>query len=133
MKPIKARATRALCHGSWVDVCDNSGAKVIKITSVLRHKTVKGRYPTAAICDIFMGSVVSGKPEMRKTVVYAVLVRQRREFRRLDGTRIKFEDNACAVLKDKDGNPKGTMIKGPIAKEIAERWPMLSKLASIIL
>ncbi len=133
MKPVKARATRALPNGSWVDVCDNSGAKILKITSVLRHKTVKGRNPEAAIGDIVMGSVKSGKPELRKTVVYAVIVRQKKEFRRLDGTRVKFEDNACVLMKDKDGNPKGTMIKGPIAKEIAERWPMVSKLASVIL
>jgi large subunit ribosomal protein L14 len=133
MKPIKARATRALPNGSWVDVVDNSGAKVLKITSVHRHKTVKGRNPEAAIGDIVSGSVKSGKPEMRKTVVYAVIVRQKKEFRRLDGTRVKFEDNAAVILKDKDGNPKGTMIKGPIAKEIAERWPMVAKLASVIL
>lgn len=133
MKAVKARATRALPHGSWVDVCDNSGAKILKITSVLRHKTVKGRNPEAAIADIVMGSVVSGKPEIRKTVVYAVIVRQKKEFRRLDGMRVKFEDNAAVILKDKDGNPKGTMIKGPIAKEVAERWPLVSKLASVIL
>ena len=132
MKPVKARATRALPHGSWIDVVDNSGAKTLKITSVLRHKTVKGRYPEAAIADIVMGSVVSGKPEIRKTVVYAVIVRQKKEFRRLDGTRVKFEDNAAAVLKDEFGNPKGTMIKGPVAKEVAERWPAVAKLSTMI-
>ncbi len=133
MKPVKARMTRALPHGTWVDVCDNSGAKILKITTVLRHKTVKGRFPEAAIGDIIVGSVKSGKPEMRKQVVYAVIVRQKKEFRRLDGTHVKFEDNAAVVLKDRDGNPKGTMIKGPIAREVAERWPLVSKLASVIL
>jgi len=47
--------------------------------------------------------------------------------------RIKFEDNAAVVLKDDKGNPKGTIIKGPVAKEAADRWPGVAKLASIIL
>ncbi|MBT5342362.1 50S ribosomal protein L14, partial [Candidatus Woesearchaeota archaeon] len=58
--------------------------------------------------------------------------RQKKEFRRADGTRVKFEDNAAVVLKDNKGNPKGTIFKGPIAKEAAERWPAVAKVASII-
>ena len=46
--------------------------------------------------------------------------------------RIKFEDNAAIVLKDEKGNPKGTIFKGPIAKEVAERWPAISKVARLI-
>lgn len=133
MKPVKARTTRALQHGAWVDITDNSGGKILKITAVLGHKTVLGRHPEAGVADVVMGSVVSGKPDMRKTVVHAVIVRQKKEYRRFDGTRVKFEDNACVVLKDRDGTPKGTMIKGPIAREVAERWPLVSKLASVIL
>jgi len=64
--------------------------------------------------------------------VFAVIVRQRREYRRPDGTRIKFEDNAAVVLKDDKGNPKGTIFKGPIAKEATTRWPGIAKVASII-
>jgi large subunit ribosomal protein L14 len=132
MKPIRSRATRALPHGAVVDVTDNSGGKLLRIFSVPRHKTVKGRYPEAAIGEIVQGSVVKGRPDIRKQVVFAVIVRQKKEFRREDGTRVKFEDNACVILKDKDGNPKGTVIKGPIAKEVAERWPAVSKIASNI-
>jgi large subunit ribosomal protein L14 len=69
---------------------------------------------------------------MRKQVVFAVIVRQKREFRRPDGMRVRFEDNAVVVLKDDKGNPKGTIFKGPIAKEAAERWPGVSKVASMI-
>ena len=69
---------------------------------------------------------------MRKTVVPAVIVRQKKEYRRPDGTRIKFEDNAAVVLKDDKGNPKGTLIKGPIAKEVVERWPAIAKIAKIV-
>jgi large subunit ribosomal protein L14 len=68
---------------------------------------------------------------MRKQVVPAVIVRQKKEFRRPDGTRVKFEDNAVVICKDDKGNPKGTVIKGPIAKEVAERWSAIGKLANI--
>ncbi|MBI2669187.1 50S ribosomal protein L14 [Candidatus Woesearchaeota archaeon] len=133
MKALKARFTRALPHEARVDACDNSGAKVVKIFCVVGHKTVRGRVPSASIGDLVMCAVKKGKLEMRKTVVPAVIVRQRKEFRRPDGTRVQFEDNACVVLKDEKGNPKGTFIKGPIAKEVAERWPAVAKLASIAL
>jgi len=133
MKAVKGHPTRALPHGTWIDTCDNSGAKIIKIMTVMRHKTVKGRIPSAGIADLIMGSVKRGKPEMRKQVVFAVVVRQKKEWRRPDGIRVQFEDNAVVVCKDKDGNPKGTMIKGPIAKEVAERWPAIAKLAEMIL
>mgnify|MGYP001563547513 FL=1 len=132
MKAVTSRMTRALNHGTWVETCDNSGAKILKIMTVNRHKTVKGRVPQAAVADLVMCSVKSGKPDMRKQVVYAIIVRQKKAWRRKDGTRICFEDNAAVVVKDKDGNPKGTGIKGPIAKEVADRWPLLAKNASLI-
>jgi large subunit ribosomal protein L14 len=70
---------------------------------------------------------------MRTTVTYATIVRQKKEYRRPDGTRIKFDDNAVVILKDEKGNPKGTILKGPVAKEAAERWPGVQKIARIIL
>jgi len=132
MKAVKARVTRGLPHGSWVLACDNSGARILKVISVKKLKTVKGRCPAAGVGDWILASVVKGKPDMRKQVVSAVIVRQKRPYRRLDGTRIKFEDNAAVVIKDELGNPKGTMIKGPVAKEAAERWPLIAKIAKII-
>ena len=132
MKALKGRVTRSLPIQAELRTCDNSGAKVIKIVSVKGHKTVKGRVPTAGVGDLVMASVRKGKLEMRKTVVPAVIVRQKKEYRRADGTRIKFEDNAAVVLKDLKGNPKGTIFKGPIAKEAAERWPAVAKVAKII-
>ena len=115
-----------------VPTCDNSGAKVIKIVSVKGHKTVRGRISAAGVGDLVMASVRKGKLEMRKQVVPAIIVRQKKEYRRADGTRIKFEDNAAVVLKDMKGNPKGTIFKGAIAKEAAERWPAVAKVASIL-
>ncbi|MFC1769124.1 50S ribosomal protein L14 [Nanoarchaeota archaeon] len=132
MKALKARVTKGLTQGSTLETCDNSGAKLIRIFSVKRSKTVKGRQPACGVGDLVLASVRRGKPEMRKQVVFAVVVRQKKEFRRPDGTRIKFEDNAAVVLKDDKGNPKGTMIKGAIAKEIVDRYPAIGKIASIV-
>ena len=132
MKGLKASITRGLPHTANVLACDNSGARILRIISVKNAKTVKGRKPTAAIGDLVMCSVVEGKPEMRKQVVPAVIVRQRMPYKRPDGTRIRFEDNAAVVIKDDLGSPKGTMIKGPISKEAADRWPLVAKIASTI-
>jgi len=132
MKALKSNVTRGLPLEARVPACDNSGAKLLKIFSVVGQKTVKGRVAAAGVGDLVVASVKKGKLEMRKTVVYAVIVRQRKEYRRPDGTRIKFEDNAAVVLKDDKGNPKGTIFKGPIAKEVAERWPAVAKVASMI-
>jgi large subunit ribosomal protein L14 len=132
MKSVKARISRALPVGASIPTCDNSGAKVLKIFTVNGLKTVKGRKPACGVGDLVMASVIRGKPEMRKQVVFAVIVRQRKEYRRLDGTRINFEDNAAVVLKDDKGNPKGTILKGPIAKEATERWPGIAKISNIV-
>ena len=132
MQPIKARVTRALPVGSYVETCDNSGAKIIKIFTVVGLKTTKGRIGSCGVGDLVQASVKSGRPDMRKQVVYAIIVRQRKEYRRIDGTRIKFEDNSAVVLKDEKGNPKGTIFKGAIAKEACDRWPGVAKIASIV-
>ncbi len=132
MKDISSSITRGLPLGSHVNTCDNSGAKVVKIFGVKGYKTVKGQIAAAGVGDLVQASVIKGRPDMRKQVVWAVVVRQKKEYRRVDGTRIKFEDNAVVVLKDEKGNPKGTIFKGPIAKEAASRWPGIAKVASII-
>ncbi len=132
MQPLKARITRAIPVGSKIETCDNSGAKIIKIFTVVGLKTVKGRVPSCGVSDLVMASVLRGKPDMRKQVVFAIIVRQKKEYRRYDGNRIKFEDNSAIVLKDDKGNPKGTIFKGAIAKEACERWPGIGKIASIV-
>ena len=132
MKAIKGRMTRALPLGAYIETCDNSGAKILKIFMVVGHNTKKGRSPAAGVGDLILASVKKGKPEMRKQVVFAIIVRQKEEFKRPDGTRIQFEDNAAVVLKDEKGNPKGTILKGPIAKEACSRWPAVAKIASTI-
>lgn len=132
MKPVKARVVRGIPVGSQVETCDNSGAKVIKVFTVVGLKTVKGKRSACGVGDLVVASVRRGKPDMRKQNVFAVIVRQRKEYRRADGMRIKFEDNAAVVLKDNKGNPKGTIFKGAIAKESCDRWPGIAKMASIV-
>jgi large subunit ribosomal protein L14 len=132
MESIKARVTKGLNFGAWVPTCDNSGAKVLKIFGCKTVKTVKGRMGRCGVGDLVLASVVKGKPEMRKQTVLAVIVRQKKEYRRYNGIRIKFEDNAAVVVKDDKGNPKGTILKGPIAKEAAERWGNVAKIATIV-
>ena len=93
MQPLKARVTRALPVGSKIETCDNSGAKIIRVFTVVGLKTVKGRIASCGVGDLVQASVLRGRPDMRKQVVFAVIVRQKKEYRRADGTRIKFEDN----------------------------------------
>jgi large subunit ribosomal protein L14 len=132
MKAIKATMSRGLSVGSLVATCDNSGAKIVKIFNVKKRKTRKGRLATAGVGDMVQAAVKKGRPDIRKQVVFAIIVRQKKEYKRADGTRVAFEDNAVVVLKDDKGNPKGTMFKGPIAKEACARWPGIAKIASII-
>ena len=132
MQPVKSKITRAIPVGSRIETCDNSGAKIIKIFTVVGLKTTKGRIGSCGVGDLVQASVVSGRSDMRKQVVFAIIVRQKKEYRRPDGMRIKFEDNSAVVLKDDKGNPKGTIFKGAIAKEACERWPGIAKIASIV-
>ncbi len=132
MKAVSASMTRALPLGAKVETCDNSGAKIIQVISVKGHKTVKRRISSAGVGDMVTASVVKGKPDMRHQKVLAVIVRQKQEYRRPDGQRVKFADNSAVVLKDDKGNPKGTIFKGAIAKEATERWPAIAKIAKIV-
>jgi large subunit ribosomal protein L14 len=132
MKAVSARTTAGLNLGAYVVASDNSGAKVVKIVSVKRGKGTKGRQGCAKISDWVKVSIKKGIPDMKGKVFDAVVIRQRKPYRRLNGERIAFEDNAVAILKDDKGNPKGTQIKGPIAREVLERWPSVAKLASMV-
>ncbi|MCA6070175.1 MAG: 50S ribosomal protein L14 [Endomicrobium sp.] len=102
-----------------LDVADNSGAKKIRcfrVTKGLRH-----RY--ASIGDIIHASVQDALPHAsikKGEVVKAVVVRTVKEIRRTDGTYVKFDDNAAVIIND-EGEPKGTRIFGPVARELRER------------
>lgn len=132
MKGLAGRQTRGIQTGSELDVIDNTGAKSVSVIAVPGYHGVIRRYPSAGIGDIVVASVKRGTPEMRRQIVYAVIVRQRRPFRRSDGTMVAFEDNA-AVVTTETGETKGTDIKGPVAREAAERWPRIAATASMII
>jgi large subunit ribosomal protein L14 len=132
MKAISARTTNALNLGATMIAADNSGAKIVRLVSVKRGKGRRGKQGCAKVADWVKVAVKKGIPEMKGQVFDAVVIRQKKPYRRLTGERIAFEDNAVAILKDDKGNPKGTQIKGAIPREILERWPQVAKIASIV-
>lgn len=132
MKAVAAKMTRGLNLGSLVIAADNSGARIVKIVGVKTGKTRRGRQQHAKIGDWVKVSVRNGLLEMKGKVFDAVVIRQRKPYRRNTGERIAFVDNAVALLKDEKGNPKGTQIKGPVSREIALRWPQVAKIAQFI-
>jgi len=132
MKAVSARVTRGLNIGSIVLAADNSGARDVKIVGVKGGKGRRGRQQPAKVGDWVKVSVKSGQIEMKGKVFDAVVLRQRKAYRRNTGERIAFIDNAVALLKDEKGNPKGTQIKGVVAKEVAERWKEVAKIAQFV-
>jgi large subunit ribosomal protein L14 len=116
---------------SLVRVSDNSGARLAKVVGVLNLKTTWRRIPGAAVGDVVVVSVREGKPELRKQIMHGIVIRQRRPYRRPDGTWIAFEDNAI-VLITPEGDPKGTEIHGPVAREALERWPKLAAMVTMV-
>ncbi|MBN1824174.1 MAG: 50S ribosomal protein L14 [Endomicrobiales bacterium] len=104
---------------SILNVADNSGAKRIRVFRV--RGSTRRRY--AGLADIVVASVQDAIPHAalkKGDVVRAVIVRTSREYVRPDGTYIKFDDNAAVVIDDK-GEPKGTRIFGPVARELREK------------
>ena len=132
MKGVAAHVTRGLPVGARVRCIDNTGAKLVQIISVLRYHGVHRRLAAGGVGDIISGAVKKGTPEMRHQLIHAVIVRQRRPYSRPNGLTIQFEDNAL-VITTPNGETKGTDIKGPVAREAAERWPRIAATASIII
>ncbi|MDD2678725.1 MAG: uL14 family ribosomal protein [Candidatus Nanoarchaeia archaeon] len=132
MKPVKATLTKGLDVGARLIVADNSGAKIAQVLSVKLGKAVKRRRAGSGVGDVVSVSIKQGNQTVKKKVMLAVVIRQKKAYRRKDGTRIKFEDNACVVLKSDEGDPKGTVVKGPVAREVIERFPKIGKISSIV-
>lgn len=104
---------------SRVRVADNTGARELMCIRVLGG--TRKRY--AKIGDIFVATVKDANPGgvvKKSDVVTAVLVRSVKKYRRKDGSYIRFDENA-AVIIDKQGNPRGTRIFGPVARELREK------------
>jgi len=104
---------------TMLSVADNTGARIIQCIRVLGG--TKRRY--ARIGDIIVGSVKIAEPRKtvkKKEVIRAVVVRQRAPFRRRDGSRIRFDENA-AIIIDSNKEPRGGRIFGPVPRELREK------------
>ncbi len=132
MKAVSATPTRSLNIGSLLEASDNSGARICRIVSIKHGKTTKGRQGYAKIADWVKVSVRKGDPKMKGEVFDAIVIRQKKPWKRKTGERVCFSDNAVALLKDEKGNPKGTQIKGTVAREVQERWREVAKIAGSV-
>ncbi len=104
---------------TMLKVADNSGAKLVQCIKVLGG--TRKRY--ARLGDIIVGAVKEAEPKRvvkKHDVVRGVVVRQKKEFRRKDGSYIRFDDNAIVVIDNKK-EPRGGRIFGPIAREVKEK------------
>ena len=110
MRGVAGRATAGLPSMAKMDCVDNTGAKVVQLITVLKKGGVARRYPSAGVGDMIRVTVRRGTPETRRQIFNAVIVRQKRPFRRVDGTWVQFEDNACVITKSE------AMSKGPISR-----------------
>jgi large subunit ribosomal protein L14 len=105
---------------SRLKVADNTGARELQVIRVMGGS--KRKY--GGIGDVIVASVKAATPQgsVRKgDIVRAVVVRTAKEYRRPDGSYIRFDDNAAVVLDGQTSNPKGTRIFGPVARELREK------------
>ena len=127
----RPKISRGLPAGSVVKCTDNTGAKELRVIQVIGYKGRLRRVPAAAVGDMVVVSVRKGTPDMRRKIFRAVVVRQKKLYRRAEGIWVQFEDNS-AVIMTPEGEMRGSEIRGPVAKEAAERWPRIASAASII-
>ena len=125
------RMARGLPIGAKILCADNSGAKELQVITVFGYKGKLRKIGKAGIGDMINVSVTKGKQELRKQVLQAVVVRQKQQFRRPDGTWMQFEDNAAVLVKP-GGEPQGSELRGPMAREVTLKWPRVAAIASKI-
>ncbi len=104
---------------TFLKVADNSGAKIVKCIKILGG--TRRRY--ASVGDIITVSVKQALPNQalkKGNILKAVIVRVNKEFRRSDGSYIRFDDNAGVII-DANNNPRGTRVFGPVARELREK------------
>lgn len=150
----KFRISLGLPVGAVINCADNTGAKNLFVISVKGFGARLNRLPAACVGDMIickilfytkkerysivfffcfssLATIKKGKPDLRKKVMPAVVIRQRKPFRRKDGTFIYFEDNAGVIVNNK-GELKGSAITGPVAKECADLWPRIAANAQSV-
>jgi len=116
---------------SIMNCADNTGAKNLYMIACTGIGPRLSKLPAGSVGDMFLCSVKKGKPELRKKVMPAVIIRQRKAIRRREGHFLYFEDNAGVIVNPK-GEMKGSGITGPVAKECAELWPRIASQAGSI-
>ncbi len=105
---------------SRLNIADNTGARELLVIHIIGGSV--RRY--GAVGDIVVGTVKSASPQAtvkKSEVVKAVIVRCSKEWRREDGSTIRFDDNAAVILDSDGSNPRGTRIFGPVARELREK------------
>jgi large subunit ribosomal protein L14 len=103
-----------------LNVADNSGAKILQCF----HIMVGHQHKFGQLGDIIVGVVKEAEPRKavkKHEVVRALIIRQKKLYRRADGSYISFDDNACIILEGKTKEPKGGRILGPVAREVKEK------------
>jgi large subunit ribosomal protein L14 len=112
---------------TFLDVADNTGAKEVSCIGVIGKKNKK----FAKVGDVITASVKMALPttQVKKgEVVRAVVVRTKSAIKRNDGLCIRFDENACVII-DKQGNPRGTRVFGPVARELRHQFAKILSLA----
>ncbi len=113
---------------SYLNVADNTGAKEIMCIKILGGNKIYGK-----VGDIFIGVIKKALPNMpikKSAIVRAVIIRTKKATNRLDGTTIRFSDNAAVIINE-ENNPRGTRIFGPVAKELkVKKFTKLISLAT---
>ncbi|XP_043857496.1 60S ribosomal protein L23-like [Dromiciops gliroides] len=127
----KFQISLGLPVGAIISCADNIGGKNLYIISVKGIKGRLNRLPVAGVSDMVKATVKKGKPELRKKVHPAVVIRQQKSYQKKDGVFLYFEDNA-GVIVNNTGEMKGSAITGPIAKECADLWLRIASNAGSI-
>ncbi|KCV71281.1 50S ribosomal protein L23e, variant 1 [Fonticula alba] len=127
----KFKMSLGLPVGAVINCADNSGAKNLYMIAAVRNQGRLNRLPSASPGDMIIATVKKGKPDLRKRVHPAVIVRQRKAWRRRDGTFLYFEDNAGVIVNPK-GELKGSAITGPVAKESSDLWPRVAAASGTV-
>ncbi|MGC8568074.1 MAG: uL14 family ribosomal protein [Candidatus Micrarchaeia archaeon] len=132
MRGLTSKISKTLIPKSRLVCADNSGAKILKIIGKLGKGGGKNKLAKAGVGDVIIASVTSGSPQYVKTKVKAIIIRQKSPIRRMDGTRVIFEDNAAILVNDVL-LPIATEVKGAMAREVIERNIKLAEVAQRVI
>merc|ERR1712179_549615 len=127
----KFRISLGLPVGAVINCADNTGAKNLYIIAVGGIRGRLNRLPAAASGDMVLATVKKGKPELRKKVMPAVVIRQRKTLRRKDGTFLYFEDNAGVIVNNK-GEMKGSATQVQFLKNALIYGPELHRMPAAL-